>query len=364
MNASLSISELAASHRAASRPAHRLLIMLGMILSVTLMSPTPRAQAQAQATVVKLATLVPDGSVWHKVLRDMGDEWTRGTSSRVGLRIYPGGVAGDEPDMVRKMRIGQIQAAALTITGLADIDDAFNVFATPMLFDSYAELFYVLDKMEPMLRQRLEAKGFVLMNWGHGGWVYFFSKQPIATLAELKKAKMFAWAGDDRMVQSWKSSGFHPVALAATDILPGLNTGMIDLLPTTPLAANSLQWFRQVPYMADAGLGPLVGGLVITKSAWNKISATDRVLVENACRKAETRLMKDVPAQDSTSVREMQSRGLKVINIKPAELQVWRKVADEFTTMMRGNIVPPDIADLALRERNAYRALRSAGASR
>jgi TRAP-type C4-dicarboxylate transport system substrate-binding protein len=265
--------------------------------------------------------------------------------------------------MVRKMRVGQIQAAALTITGLADIDDAFNVFATPLMFDSYAELFYVLDRMEPMLKQRLEQKGFILTNWGHGGWVYFFSKQPIATMADLKKAKMFAWAGDDRMVQSWKSSGFQPVALAATDILPGLNTGMIDLLPTTPLAANVLQWFRQTPYMADAGLGPLVGGLVMTKQAWNKLSEADRVVMMKACKKAEVRLKKDVPAQDSSSVREMQTRGLKVITIKPAELAVWRKVADEFSGKMRGNIVPEDIVDLAMRERDAYRR-GSAGASR
>jgi len=350
--------------RAARHARSHVVGLVAVLLAAGAMFLLPAHAAHAQTTVVKLATLVPDGSVWHKVLRDMGDEWMRGTSGRVGLRIYPGGVAGDEPDMVRKMRIGQIQAAALTITGLADIDDAFNVFATPMMFDSYAELFYVLDKMEPVLKQRLEAKGFVLVNWGHGGWVYFFSKQPIASLVDLKKAKMFAWAGDDRMVQSWKSGGFHPVALAATDILPGLNTGMIDLLPTTPLAANSLQWFRQVPYMADAGLGPLVGGLVITKSGWNKISAADRAAVEKACQKAEARLMKDVPAQDSTSVREMQSRGLKVIPIKAAELQSWRKVADEFSAKMRGNIVPPEIADLALRERNAYRAARSAGASR
>lgn len=363
MTAYLIVSESATSRRRTSRPALRALSLLSFLFTLGFTVPAARADAQAP-TVIKLATLVPDGSVWHKVLRDMGDEWSRGTTHRVGLRIYPGGVAGDEPDMVRKMRIGQIHAAALTITGLADIDDAFNVFATPLMFDSYAELFYVLDKMEPVLRQRLEAKGFVLANWGHGGWVYFFSKQPIVTLADLKKAKMFAWAGDDRMVQSWKSSGFHPVALAATDILPGLNTGMIDLLPTTPLAANSLQWFRQVPYMANAGLGPLVGGLVVTKSAWNKISAADRAVIEKACTKAETRLMRDVPAQDSSSVREMQSRGLKVIDIKPAELASWRKVADEFAGMMRSNIVPPEIADLAMRERNAYRARHRSGGSR
>ena len=341
----------------------RLLLRPALALLAMAAAALPFDAAHAQGNVVKLATLVPDGSVWHKVLRDMGDEWKSGTSGRVSLRLYPGGVAGDEPDMVRKMRVGQIHAAALTITGLSDIDDAFNVFATPMMFDSYAELFYVLDRMEPVLKQRLEQKGFVLTNWGHGGWVYFFSKQPIASLADLKKAKMFAWAGDDRMVQSWKAQGFQPVALAATYILPGLNTGMIDLLPTTPLAANVLQWFRQTPYMADAGLGPLVGGLVVTKAAWNKISAADRAVLMKACDKAELRLEREVPAQDSASVREMRARGLKVVPVKPAELAAWRNLAIEFAGKMRGVIVPPDIADLALRERDAYRK-RVAGASR
>ena len=330
----------------APRPAAALLVALAALVA----SP-----AHAQGTVVKLATLVPDGSVWHKVLRDMGDDWTHITSGRVTLRIYAGGVAGDEPDMVRKMRIGQIQAAALTVAGLSDIDDGFNAFSVPMMFDTYPELFYVLDKMQPILKQRLEQKGFVLLNWGHGGWVYFFSKQPVASLADLKKTKMFSWAGDDRMVQAWKSDGFQPVALAATDILPGLNTGMIDALPTTPLAAASLQWFRQTPYMADAGLGPLIGGLVITKQAWNRISEADRAAILKSCAKTETRLMKEVPAQDSASVKEMQTRGLKVVTIKPADLAAWRKVADDFAGKMRGNMVPAELLDMATRERDAYR---------
>jgi TRAP-type C4-dicarboxylate transport system substrate-binding protein len=324
-----------------------------LMLAFAMLGPVPAAHAQA--TVIKLATLVPDGSVWHKVLRDMGDDWTRGTAGRVTLRIYPGGVAGDEPDMVRKMRIGQIQAAALTVAGLADIDDAFHVFAVPMMFDSYPELFAVLDRMQPVLKQRLDQKGFVLLNWGHGGWVYIFSKQPVASLAELKKTKMFVWAGDDRMVQAWKANGFQPVALAATDIMPGLNTGMIDALPTTPLAAASLQWFRQTPYMANAGLGPLVGGLVVTKQAWSRISEADRAAIMKACARAESRLTHNVPAQDSSSVREMQSRGLKVVTVKPADLAAWHKIAEEFSEQMRGAIVPAEMLDMAVRERDAYR---------
>ena len=256
-------------------------------------------------TVVKLTTLVPDGSVWHKIMLDMGDQWGRETQGRVTLRIYPGGVAGDEPDMVRKMRIGQIQASALTVKGLADIDDSFSVFTVPAMFESYDELFYVLEKMEPTLKKRLEAKGFVLLNWGHAGWVYFFTKQPVRSLADLKKLKLWVWAGDDKMNQLWKENGFQPVALAATDILTGLQTGMIDALPAVPLGALQLQWFRSTPYMVDAGLAPLVGGLVITQKTWNKISEADRLKLLEACQKTEDRLKQVIPSQDKNAVVEM-----------------------------------------------------------
>jgi TRAP-type C4-dicarboxylate transport system substrate-binding protein len=214
--------------------------------------------------------------------------------------------------------------------------------------------------MEPVLRQRLEEKGFVLLNWGHGGWVYFFSKEPVTTLAELKKTKIFVWAGDDRSVQTWRAGGFQPVALAATDILPGLSTGMINALPTTPLAAASLQWFRQTPYMADVGIGPLVGGLVMTKQAWNKVSEADRNALRKACKSTEARLMTQVPAQDSTSVREMQARGLKVTKISKEERVQWRKLGDDFGSRIQDS-VPEDVLALALRERDAFRKRATAG---
>ena len=316
----------------------------------------PAAVPAAPApTVVKLASLVPDGSVWHKVLQGAGAEWTSATEGRVTLRIYPGGIAGDEPDMVRKMRIGQIQASALTVMGLSSIDDSFMVFAIPTMFESYGELLYVLDQMKPALMQRLEAKGFVLLNWGHAGWVHFFTKRPVDSVEMMRKLKMFVWAGDDRMVQMWKENGFQPVALAATDILTGIQTGMIEAYPTTPLAALSLQWYRSTPYMVEGGLAPLVGGLVITKAAWAKISEPDRTAILAACAKAEDRLEREIPGQDSVAVVEMTKRGLTVTKVGPQAKAEWEKTAQAFATKMRGSLAPAAMLDLALKSRDAYR---------
>jgi TRAP-type C4-dicarboxylate transport system substrate-binding protein len=264
-------------------------------------------------------------------------------------------VAGDEPEVVRKMRIGQLQAAAVTTAGLAAIDPAFQMFNIPMFFDSYPELDAVLSTMTPVLKQRLEAKGFVLLSWGHGGWVYFFTKTPVHTVDELRKTKMFVWSGDDPMVQRWKSNGFRPVPLALTDILTGLQTGMIDTYPTTPLLGLTLQWYHQTPYMVGVGLAPLVGGLVITKQAWGKLSEADRAQIQAACSKVEVRLKAEVPKQDTTAIGEMQKRGLTVVKVPAADVAQFRSIAQGFAAAMRGTAVPADIIDTATRERDAYR---------
>jgi TRAP-type C4-dicarboxylate transport system substrate-binding protein len=329
-------------------------VALVPLLAVALVAASAAA-AGAQASVVKLASLVPDGSVWHKILQGTGAEWSAATSGRVTLRIYPGGIAGDEPDMVRKMRIGQIQASALTVMGLSSIDDSFLVFAIPMMFDSYGELLYVLDRMKPALAQRLEAKGFVLLNWGHAGWVHFFTKRPVESVEAMRKLKMFVWAGDDRMVQMWKENGFQPVALATTDILTGIQTGMIEAYPTTPLAALSLQWYRSTPHMVEGGLAPLVGGLVMTKATWMKLSEPDRAAILAACAKAEDRLEREIPGQDSMAVVEMEKRGLTVTRVRPEHKAEWETTAQAFATKMRGSLVPASILDLAIKSRDAYR---------
>jgi len=218
-----------------------------------------------------------------------------------------------------------------------------------------ASVGFDVERMEPTFKKRLDAKGFVFLNWGHAGWVHFFTKKPVTTAAEMKKTKMFVWAGDDRMIQLWKDNGFQPVPLAATDILTGLQTGMIEAYPTTPLAALSLQWYHSTPYMVESGLAPLVGAMVMTKQTWMKISEADRTAILAACAKAEDRLEREIPAQDSMAVVEMLKRGLTVTEVKPEARAEWEETAQAFAAKMRGPIVPADILDQALKARESYR---------
>ena len=306
----------------------------------------------AQSAAIKLATVVPDGSIWDKSLKQMGTDWKTATGDRVSLTVFSGGSQGDEPTVLRKMRLNALQGASLTVVGLASIDWSFNVFNIPFFFQSYDELNDVIDKLTPLLKQRVEAKGFVLVHWGHGGWLQVFSKQPLQSVADLKKAKLYTSAGDDTMTQWYKANGFQPRAMAMTDVLTGLTTGMIDALPTTPIAAVSFQWFKQTPYMLDVGISPIVGATVLNKKTWDALSAADRAKMTEISLKVEKQLQVDVPKQDGLATLLMQNQGLKVTKGTGPE---WQQLADNLGQTMRGKMVPLDVYDMALKERDAFR---------
>jgi TRAP-type C4-dicarboxylate transport system substrate-binding protein len=332
-------------------------IWLACLLSGVLALPL-FAGAQGGKLVIRMATLVPDGSIWDKNLKLMASEWTKLSGGRVAVNIFPSGALGDEPEVVRRMRFDNPQAAALTVVGLSEIDDAFNVFSMPFFFESYEELYAVIGRMAPTLSQRLDQKNLVLVAWGHGGWAQVFTTKPVKTLADLKQIKLFTSAGDERMVQWYKTNGFQPRALAMTDILTGLTSGMIEGLPAPPTAANAFQWFRQTKYMLDVGIAPVVGAVVVTKKTWGAIGEADRAKFLETAKTMESRLEVEIPKQDSASIEEMKKRGLVVTTAEGPE---WRTIAQTFATSMRGAMVPPDIYDMAVKERDAYRQKKPSG---
>ena len=310
------------------------------------------ASAADAQTPLKLAHLLPEGSIWDKNLKQMAEEWKQATDGRVTLTVFAGGSQGDESTVLRKMRLDALQGAAFSAVGLGSIDSAFNVFDIPFFFDSYDELNHVIEKLTPVLRQRIEPKGFILMNWGHAGWTQVFTKRPVQTVDDMKHIKLWTSAGNDRMVQWFKANGFEPRAMATTDILTGLTTGMIEGLPTTPLAAMLFQWYRQTPYMLELGLAPIIGAGVITKKAWNAISEADRAKLLIAADGVEKRLQVEVPKLDANAIATMTKNGLTVTKATGPE---WRAQLDGLARTMRGEMVPQDIFDLASKARDEFR---------
>ncbi|MBN2431886.1 MAG: TRAP transporter substrate-binding protein DctP [Acidobacteria bacterium] len=302
--------------------------------------------AAAQSSRVKLATLVPRGTSYHQALQFMAEKWRQAPGGGVRVTIYTDGTMGGEADMVRRMRIGQLQAGMLTVVGLSEIDPSVTALQNmPLMFRSLDEVDYIREKLRSRIEKTFYDKGFVVLFWGDAGWVHFFSKTPVLFPDDLKKLKLFTWAGDNRQLELMKSAGYQAVPLETNDILPGLQTGLIEALPTTPFIALASQFYSSAPYMLDLEWAPLVGGTVITRKFWDTLApATQEALREAA---AETgRAIKARGRQEmEESIATMKQRGLTVTAVTPEAEATWRTLAEDVYPKIRGTIVPADMFD-------------------
>src|SRR5438034_1198549 len=278
---------------------------------------------------VKLATLIPRGTPPYQVLLEMREKWRQAPVGGVELVVYPDGNMGGEADMVRRMRVGQIQAAMLSVIGLSEIDKSVNALQNmPMMFRSLDEVEYVRDRMRPMLAKRLAEKGFVALFWGDLGWVRFFSKQAAVHPAEFERMKLFTWAGDNEQVELMKALGFNPVPLETNDILPGLQTGLINAVDTAPLYALAGQFYGPCPHMLEINYAPLSGATVITKKAWEGICPAARAELLKAAQDAGQQVTARSRKESAEAVEAMKKRGLKVHPV-PLEVEAeWRRLAE------------------------------------
>jgi TRAP-type transport system periplasmic protein len=313
------------------------------------------AAARAQGVVVKLATLVPDGSTWHGILKEMAEEWKTASGGAVSLRIYAGGVAGDDADVVRKIRLGTLSAGLLSSAGLAEVDRSVYAMQIPMAFADYAEYDAVLAKIGPTIAQAFDAKGFVLLDWADGGWVKFFTRSAVTSPEDLKRMKLFAWAGDTEAVEIWKAAGFNPVPLPSTEISTALQTGLINALPTTPQAALLLGWFNQAKNLTDVNWAVLLGATVVAKATWEKIPEAVRPALLESARKAGERLRQETRRRASQDLEAMRTRGLNVVHLDAAAIELWRRAAETAYPRVRGGEVPAAAFDQAMAARDEYR---------
>ena len=304
---------------------------------------------------ISLGSIAPVNSLWDRSLKRMAADIQKTTDRRVNIQVRSGS-QGDEFAIVRRLKLGHTQAATLTQIGLEEIDEAFGVLGMPFFFESDREARHVIDAMEPTFRDALAEQDLVLINWGHTGWAHLFSKDPISSLDELKAAKLYTSAGDDRMVRWYNENGFDPVPLSLSDVPVALNTGMINAYPFPPYAAMLLQYYRSAPHMLDLPLGPVIGATVMTTRQWNRVSGTDRDAVLSIGKRVEDELFRNVPQQDAEAVAEMRKRGLTVTKLGPEALQDFRQAADAMNTSMRGPIVPAAVYDAAVRARDAFRS--------
>ncbi len=313
--------------------------------------------AAAWAQSLKIATLVPEGSMWDKAIRRMGSEWKDSTGGRVSLVLYPNGVAGDEAETFKKMRIGQLHGAFASASGLGAIDSAFNLFGIPMFLRSDEELQRILTELGPLFERRLRERGYVLLHWGHAGWLRVFSTAPVQRYEDFERLKFFVWGQGNKLSDWFEARGFRSVILPVTEVATGLQTGLVESLPVTPLAALSFQWFRSAPYMFDYRFAPLVGATVLTEKAWARVAEEDRAKLLEAGGRAGETLFRDVPGQEEGALAEMQKRGLTLTrSTSDDDLKKWEELAAYLEECYRKDSVPEEVFAEVARVLREFRA--------
>lgn len=335
--------------------------LLAVLAGLTLFAETSPLPAQQQTTI-RLATLAPRGTSYVGSLTAMGEKWRQAPSGGAKLIIYPDGTMGTEADMVRRMRVGQIQAALLTADGLSEIDPSVGVLQKmPMVYRSLDEAEYIRMQMQPKIEKRLADKGFIALNWGDAGWVRFFSTVPASTPDEFKKLKVFVTADDHDQIEIMKAVGYKPVPLEWSDALVSLQTGLINVVPVTPFLALSGQYNTVTHHMLELNWAPLIGGMVITKQAWDSLPPQARNAMRDAAVEAGKQIQARSRQESDEAVAAMQKRGLQVHLVTPGVEAEWHKLAETVYPRIRGKMVPEDIYDEVQSLLVQYRAKQGKG---
>ena len=292
-----------------------------------------------------MASLAPEGTVYHGMLIEMGQQWKKATNGEVILRVYPGGIIGDERDMIRKIRLGQFHAAAVSTEGLHEINPDVYVFSLPLVYDNYDDVEWMRSQMDDRIRRGMNNNGFELLTWADVGWVHHFSTEPVVYPEDLKKLKMFVWAGVYKAAELWKKGGFQPVPLASTDIMPGLQTGLIQSASTVSIFALSQQLFGIANYMLDMKWGLLTGALIVDSKTWNRIKPEyQKKMVSIAKRIIDSK--KDIIRDGGeAAISAMEEYGLKVHRQTPDELKSWKDFVGSWEDEIRGGYIPVELYD-------------------
>ena len=290
--------------------------------------------AEAGATVLKMATLAPDGSSLMVALREGADEITRRTEGRVRFQFYPGGTMGNDQAVLRRMRIGQLHGGALTAGGLTTVYPDLQVYNLPVLFRSYEEVDHVRSRIDPVLLRGLEEKGFVGFGMVDSGFAYLLSARPARNVADLRSAKPWIPEGDTIGEAIFAAGGISPVPLPLTDVLTGLQTGLIDTVAASPVAAVALQWFTRVRYLTDTPLLYTYGIIVIQKRVFDRVAPADQAVVREVLERVSKELDRRVRADNEAAWDALLAQGIEVVTPSPEDRQAWFATAATATSRL------------------------------
>lgn len=276
------------------------------------------------ATDLKLATIAPEGSSWMKDLRAAGAQIKDRTGGRVNIKFYGGGIQGTDKKVLRKIRIGQLQGGVFTSNSLEERYPDILIYGLPMLFNSQSEVDYVRQRMDPKLAAGLDKAGFESYGFAGGGFAYFMTGKPVAGLGDLRGQKIWVPEGDQTSYVAMQALQLSPVVLPITDVLTGLETGLLDIVATPPVGAVILQWYTKTKFVTNLPLSYTLGILAIDKSALQGVSATDRAVIREVITALYARLDAQNRVDNAKAEQALKANGLRFIEPNAGEVPEWR----------------------------------------
>lgn len=321
-----------------------------MVLALAFVAP-----AFAQTTL-RLATVAPDGSFWMREMRAGAEEIRERTDGRVRIQYFPGGVMGNEQAVLRRIRIGQLQGGAFTGGALAPVYRDAALYTLPFLFRSHDEVDFIRARFDAELERGLEQAGFVSFGLAEGGFARLMSGSPIARLDDLDGKKVWVPEGDAVAYAAMEALGLTPTTLPLTDVLTGLQTGLINIVASPPIGAVAFQWHTRVSYMTDTPLAYTWAQLIIDRRAFGRLSATDQAIFTEVMRAVYARLDEQNRRDNEAATAAMVVRGIELVTPTVEELREWHEIGDRITR----NVIERGTFDAGLYQRvraalNEYR---------
>jgi len=320
------------------------------------------ASARAQdVKYIKFATLAPEGSTWMNVMTDLSKDLEKATGGKLKFKFYPGAMAGEDKDVVKKIRIGQLQAAGFTGVGLGEIAPDVRLLDSPWLFHDRKELEHVREKFAKPLDAAVEKGGFVVLGWTDLGSVYIFSKNPISAIDDMRRSRMWVWEGDPIAEAAYKALGVNPIPLSVVDVMQSLQTGMIDAVYGPPLGVVALQWFQRVKNIYPVPMAESTGGVLISKKFFDSLPEDQRKALVELSAKHIKRLNELSDADNDKALASLQKQGLTLAaKPGPEVMRRYEELGRSARRELAGHLYDAKLLDDVEKELSNLRARKTA----
>ncbi|MFH1223985.1 MAG: TRAP transporter substrate-binding protein DctP [Pseudomonadota bacterium] len=326
-----------------------------LTLSIAALTFSLLPTAALAKTEIRFAVLAPEGSTWLNLMKEFNTNLARETKGELSFKIFPGGISGDEFDVIRKMRIAKIDSAGFTGVGLGQILPAIRVLELPGLFDNYDEIDHVTSKMRPYFEKEFEKKGYVLLGWAEVGFVNIFSNKKVDSLASMEGIKMWAWEGDPLAKKLFEDMKLVPNPMPVTDVFTSLQTGLINGVYISPLGAIAMQWFTKTKYMNTLKITNATGAVLITKSSFDKLPAAQKVLLKKRSDEFCRKLIKASRADNEKAYVTLKNNNITFVDFKADDVQKFNDISKGVWKELTGQLYSKDVMDMALKYRDEVR---------